>query len=137
MHREQAENVRNVHVGWFFRHAGTACRVLPRETWRCVPCKRYGGERGEGVKERVCLCSFCVYLCGGGTKGFPKAILRAVVKRCKRSDMIWCVNQQRSALVPFQANIKYAHYIFNILRMVIIYYILFYMCKFILSFQKR
>lgn len=67
--REQAENVRNVHVGWFFRHAGTACRVLPREIWRCVPCKRYRGERGEGAKDRereeerdgcVCVCVVCM-----------------------------------------------------------------------------
>lgn len=76
MHREQAENVRNVHVGWFFRHAGTAYRVLPRETWRCVPCKRYGGERGEGVKERVgCVDVFVLFLCVSvwrGDKGVPK-----------------------------------------------------------------
>lgn len=49
--RVQAENVRNVHVGWFIRHAGTACGVLPREIWRCVPCKRYRGERREGAKD--------------------------------------------------------------------------------------
>lgn len=50
--RVRAENVRNVHVGWFVRHAGTACGVLPREIWRCVPCKRYRGERREGAKDR-------------------------------------------------------------------------------------
>lgn len=65
--RVQAENVRNVHVGWFVRHAGTASGVLPREIWRCVPCKRYRGERREGAKDRergmnVCVCGLCVCL---------------------------------------------------------------------------
>lgn len=53
VHIAQAENVRNVRVGcWdegenagFLRHAGTAFRVLPRETLSCVPCKSYGGKR--------------------------------------------------------------------------------------------
>lgn len=76
--REQAENVRNVHVGWFFRHAGTACRVLPREIWRCVPCKRYRGERREGAKDiererergiDVCVWFVCVCVCEGGVFG--------------------------------------------------------------------
>lgn len=72
--REQAENVRNVRVGWFFRHAGTACGVLPREIWRCVPCKRYRGERREGAKDRergvdMCVYAVCVCVCEGGVFG--------------------------------------------------------------------
>lgn len=50
---------------WFFRHAGTACRVLPKETRCCVPCKSYGVLRGgkgqEKERKKVCLC-----VCGGG-----------------------------------------------------------------------
>lgn len=69
---EQAENVRNVRVGWFFRHAGTACGVLPREIWRCVPCKRYRGERREGGKRQRerdgCVC-VCMRVCEGGVFG--------------------------------------------------------------------
>ena len=81
--REQAENVRNVHVGWFFRHTGTACRVLPREIWRCVSCNRYRGERREGAKDRgregwmcvcVCVCVREVFL-DRIDKRFPGAFL--------------------------------------------------------------
>lgn len=68
--------MRNVRVGCRdegenagLRHAGTACRVLPRETWRCVPCKSYGmREEGRGKREKergkkVCVCVVVCVLC--------------------------------------------------------------------------
>lgn len=84
--RQQAENVRNVHVGWFFRHAGMACRVLPREIWRCVPCKRYRGERREGAKdiERERGMGVCVYVCEGGVFGQGRQKIPRGISQSKR-----------------------------------------------------
>lgn len=94
--------MRNVHVGWFFRHAGTACRVLPRETWRCVPRKSYGGERGgKGQKREREVCARVRVWGDKGEedKGFPRALPSPLAKRCircKRNDMTWRVDHERN-----------------------------------------